>query len=675
MSAHSTRAVSANVVKSRIAELILGEPRPENALRQVKLHRHQVSAVHRLLLALDQFNGALLCDDVGMGKTFVALAIARRFTRCLVVAPAVLISMWRAALDRTGISADLMTFETLSRADQKNRDGTGAGATKAHSFDLVIVDEAHHVRNPRTNRFFVLESLVRGAKVLLLSATPIHNRRQDLAALFSLFLGSRAQSLTSAELALAVVRREHRQIERSVPMPIVNPTVRHEIPDDPVLVAQLLDLPPPVPLRDGGLGGALIGRGLVHLWASSEAALHEALKKRIARAGALCASLEAGTYPTAQDLESWIYSEGTMQLAFAELLSAPVADHAELLQAIRSHLLALQGILARFHSRSSIDEARADAVARIQASNAGSRTVAFAQYAETISMLFRCLVRTQRVAMLTSHGARVAGGSLTRKEAISRFAPLATGSSEPAPAERIELLLTSDLLSEGVNLHDANTVIHLDIPWTAARMEQRVGRVVRLGSPHVEARVHMLVPPKSAQEILRGETIVRRKWQTAKSAIGSSSSNPGWQASSDIGGPGAEAGVESVPSRVERLRAALALWIPEAREDHAGYADGASTFFSAGATHSTVVAAVSSAQSGFIAAVSLSGAPQLLVGRGTRVSTDLDVLVEGCSRADGEETISDAAGTERAVDMIYGWAANERAREAAGLVASTASQR
>ncbi|MFL5477592.1 MAG: hypothetical protein ACJ79X_01100, partial [Gemmatimonadaceae bacterium] len=147
------------------------------------------------------------------------------------------------------------------------------------------------------------------------------------------------------------------------------------------------------------------------------------------------------------------------------------------------------------------------------------------------------------------------------------------------------------------------------------------------------------------------------------------------QASSDIGGPGAEAGVESVPSRVERLRAALARWIPEARENHAGYADGASTFFSAGATHSTVVAAVSSAQSGFIAALSLSGAPQLLVGRGTRVSTDLDVLVDVCSRADGEETISDAAGTERAVEMIYGWAANERAREAAGLVASTASQR
>ena len=42
---------------------------------------------------------------------------------------------------------------------------------------------------------------------------------------------------------------------------------------------------------DGGLGGALIGRGLVHQWASSEAALREAIRRRVARAAALCASL------------------------------------------------------------------------------------------------------------------------------------------------------------------------------------------------------------------------------------------------------------------------------------------------------------------------------------------------------------------------------------------------
>ena len=46
------------------------------------------------------------------------------------------------------------------------------------------------------------------------------------------------------------------------------------------------------------------------------------------------------------------------------------------------------------------------------------------------------------------------------------------------------LLLTTDLASEGVNLQDASVVVHLDLPWTAARLEQRVGRVARLASAH-----------------------------------------------------------------------------------------------------------------------------------------------------------------------------------------------
>lgn len=85
-------------------------------------------------------------------------------------------------------------------------------------------------------------------------------------------------------------------------------------------------------------------------------------------------------------------------------------------------------------------------------------------------------------------------------------------SAAPAQAEVIDLLLTTALLSEGVNLQDAQVVIHLDIPWTAARMEQRVGRVARLGSRHGAVRIHVLRPPLAAATVLDTESIVRRKW-------------------------------------------------------------------------------------------------------------------------------------------------------------------
>src|SRR6185295_10879772 len=96
--------------------------------------------------------------------------------------------------------------------------------------------------------------------------------------------------------------------------------------------------------------------------------------------------------------------------------------------------------------------------------------VAFSQYATTVAGLFRVMRRRPHIAMLTGNGARVAGGSITRHEAISRFAPRASGAPAAREAERIDLLLTTDLLSEGVNLQDAGVVVHLDLPWTPARL-------------------------------------------------------------------------------------------------------------------------------------------------------------------------------------------------------------
>jgi hypothetical protein len=478
--------------------------------------------------------------------------------------------------------------------------------------------------------------------------------------------------MTSAELALCVVRREQDQLQGTLGIPEVLPAVHHQLSDDPPILEALMNLPPPLPVRDGGLGGVLIGRGLVHQWASSEAALHEAVRRRIARATAMCASLEAGTYPTERELETWTYGDGALQLGFPELLSSFTANHADLLAAVRLHLGALQSFHARFATNNALDTERAQIISRIRSSRPGLKIVAFAQYSETVSILFRELAHAGRVAMLTSHGARVSGGALTRNEAIGRFAPRANHYPVPGPADSVELLLTTDLLSEGVNLQDAQVVIHLDLPWTPARMEQRVGRVARMGSRHRRVHVHLLRPPRSAEAVLGSDMIVRRKWAVARDAVGTSAPNPlPEQANSAMRGGDSShidrgtSESESPALKTERLRSILRNWLTtEPRHRLGGDHDD-----------DVIVATVRSPNAGFVASLFLDEGPRLIVGVEGKVSADLDDQIAVCSIPSTDEVPTDPGAVERAIAAIQTWCAHQSASAAAGIGVSSAVRR
>jgi superfamily II DNA or RNA helicase len=602
-----------------MAHVMLGPEQAESPLGSIELQPHQIVVIERLMNVLDEFGGALLCDEVGMGKTFVALAIARRFDNRLVVAPAALEEMWREALSRTGVAAGFISYERLSR-----------GASDVRT-DLIVLDEAHHARNPATRRYGHIAQLARNAAVLMLTATPVHNRRPDLVVLLSLFLGSRARRLTEAETGRCVIRRSP-DVEGVVGIPAVMPVVSWSVPDDPGLVAQVLDIPAPLPARDAGDSGSLINRGLVHQWASSEAAFVDALRRRVAKARALISSLDAGRYPSARELEAWTVADGVLQLGFPELLAPATPDAAELLQSVTAHANALQAILRRRRRDSQIDDVRAEFVGRIRAEWPGAKIVAFAQYTATVSALYRRLVGEDRVALLTAKGAQVAGGKLSRHEAITRFAPVANRCRPPGRAEVIDLLITTDLLSEGVNLQDAEVVVHLDLPWTAARMQQRVGRVARLGSRHAHVKVYQLRSPASAESVLAGEKLVNAKRDLAHTLAGDA----------------------SVASRGECLRRILRTWssLPAAASE----------------THYVLAASVTASELGFIAVGHLREMPVMLIGRETTVTTDLDAQIAACLRATGDDAAADGTDYERARRCIQRWVDENAASHSAGVL-------
>lgn len=290
--------------------------------------------------------------------------------------------------------------------------------------------------------------------------------------------------------------------------------------EDDVLDA-ILDLPPALPLADEGEAHTLIRYTLLRQWSSSRAALVAGLRGRLARGVGLLAALDAGRWPTRQELRIWAHVEDAVQLAIPELLAAPLGD-AEgtdtLRSGVESHVAGVRALLDRLRQLPDPDPARADALRVLRSRHRGARIIVFSQYAQTVRCISRLLMmRDGGVAELTARGGRVAGGRIGRAEALSQFSPRTPAT---ALAERIDLLVTTDVSSEGLDLQMASAIVHLDLPWNPARLEQRVGRVCRLGAPHDRVFVYALAPPAAAERVLAVEGRLRAKLHIAARLVG-----------------------------------------------------------------------------------------------------------------------------------------------------------
>jgi superfamily II DNA or RNA helicase len=154
----------------------------------------------RTIDAISRHGGALLAQPVGSGKTWVALAIARHVNAdavTTVLAPATLLAHWR----RTA-SALAVPVEVISHA----RPSGGALPTDP---GMAIIDESHHFRNPSTRRYATVAPWLVGRRALLLTATPVVNRLDDLAAQLRLTIRDdalAASGIGSLSLLLATGR-------------------------------------------------------------------------------------------------------------------------------------------------------------------------------------------------------------------------------------------------------------------------------------------------------------------------------------------------------------------------------------------------------------------------------------------------------------------------------------
>ncbi|MDQ8162006.1 MAG: DEAD/DEAH box helicase [Gemmatimonadota bacterium] len=514
-------------VHAQLADAVLADP-PPAALGDITLLPHQRDAVARIRTAIRTHHGALLADDVGLGKTYTALAVASRYTQVHVIAPAALQAMWRTAITHAQLPhVRLHSVHGFSHGAPERTDTPpcvvreAADRTSPPRSVLVIIDEAHYLRTRRTARYAAVARFVSGCDTLLLSATPLHNRADELRHLLGLFLGARADLLSDTLLAQVVIRRTTAHaLPGSVATPAIQRHHAHPIPHDRDTLAHILAIPAPLPAHDGAVAGALIRLGLLRAWCSSDAALTHAVRQRRLRGHALQQALRAGRHPTQAELRSWLVGEHDVQLAFPELMAQHPVEAAPLLDRLAAHLDALERLAQHHDATACGDVARADALRDIMRAHPDTPIIAFSQFTRTVHALHRALADIAGVGVLSSRHARIASGRISRSDALARFAPHAQERPPPPTQQSIRLLLSTDLLAEGVNLQDAGVVVHLDLPWTDALRTQRVGRCARIGSPHAVVHVYRFAPPPHGERALQLHRRLTQKARLAKRFTG-----------------------------------------------------------------------------------------------------------------------------------------------------------
>jgi hypothetical protein len=567
----------------------------------------QEAAVRGARSALARWGGVLIADSVGLGKTYVGLALVEEAVRAggeaMVVVPAALRRTWRPGLDRlqraTGRRVPLVSHTRLALGRVPDSASDRVFPTRIGRL-LVVVDEAHAFRNRRTKRYRALARLCHGAHVALLTATPVNNSVLDLYALIRLF----ARDDAFRDLGVPALRAAFRQADTGPVGPILpvlkaviirrtRPAIRDRygavrLPGSEggnAVLAFPRSAPPHavryrlfehpatfdavadsllaigfVPLRLASCSGR-DGAGELETDGGAEPGGRAGMEPR-ARPGtdprrrggvaelmrlALLKRLESGRHAFRLSVERQLRYHEAFADALArgfllparvhralagdgeavQLLLEPVAleplprsvDSAHLAKMVAGDIARLRMLRTAAHTASS--DPKLDALLALIGKLAGQKVVVFTEFRDTATYLWRGLlaagVRTGRV---DGAGAFLGQARAGRRAVIDRFAPRANDAREPPARERVDVLVATDVLAEGLNLQDAAHVVSYDLPWNPVRLIQRVGRIDRLGSPHDVVYPHFLLPGPELERLLGLHARIRAKLAAIGDTVG-----------------------------------------------------------------------------------------------------------------------------------------------------------
>jgi superfamily II DNA or RNA helicase/HKD family nuclease len=588
-----------------------------------KLDRYQKEAYWALMKIARQHAGAFLCDGVGLGKTFVGLMLIERLIlhegkRVVLFAPKAAkeavwephLRDWLAHIGGVSGGADFSNLAVFSHTDLNRKGDFPARFRRITELaDVVLIDEAHHFRNPgrqgdsngedddrsRYYRLYdLLEGSVRPKTLFMLTATPINNRLSDFRHMTELF-SRRDEAYFARTLGVNNLRAHFNNMEKALRKRLggdgldlgESPTeVQETLTGDeifrhlvvqrsrayaresqirenrtaavfperkPPIVAdysirqtygRLLDLlekaferksplftlPIYYPLayykgddksidpfeenRQKQVVG-LIRTGFLKRFESSVAAFELSCDRLMRK---LLAFLEVHSETPAEKnrLERWKnqnaevlnyvahrqselwkdaddedQDEDIIPQEFLEAVTKLNRDEYEVVEMIQETFLDLDQIVSFLEEAKKFEPRHDDKLKKLirllkSKELETQKVLIFTEFADTARYLF------QQVTAAGIEGVAQVDSATkgNRADILQRFSPYYNGTNSAALHEQgkqeIRVLLSTDVLSEGLNLQDASRMINYDIHWNPVRLMQRIGRVDRRMNPTIE---------------------------------------------------------------------------------------------------------------------------------------------------------------------------------------------
>jgi superfamily II DNA or RNA helicase len=578
----------------------LGEDSLELGRSAVDLAEFQEDAVKKARRILSRYDGVLIADSVGLGKTWIGKKLLEDFAyhrrqKAVVVCPASLRDMWERELATATIAAQIVGMEELGR--------DGFDTSRIGDADCILVDESHNFRNGKANRYIALDEAIqrnggRGRdgerkKVILLSATPINNDLYDLANQINLFTqnetdyfrdagigdlqsyfrnarGQMTQAGAPPGVALfnlleeIMVRNTRPYIRAAYPhatiagRPVLFPdrklhTVKYSLGEtygglysEIVDAIDSLSLAPyqletyrkPDAVRDqqeheweAGRETALVGifktRFLKRL-ESSIFAFRESVRRALVFEETYLDFLLNRVVVSSRDFHRLMrylakdeedepaaasvydaldtHEEARRYIESLERVDLNAFRVRDLVRDVEEDVRRLKSVAARTEALAERD-GKLERLKHLLATDLkGKKVLIFSSYKDTSRYVHRELVSEGNSGWRSDAGnpviRRIDSGNHPneRGHILGLFAPVASARQEVG--EPIDVLISTDVLSEGQNLQDCGVLINYDLTWNPIRLVQRNGRIDRIGSPHAEIAILNMFPEDELESML-----------------------------------------------------------------------------------------------------------------------------------------------------------------------------